>query len=183
MSDTSTLFDRVGEAGRLASRIDIIAADLFGDDPEAATAASAELEELINAQADNQEAILAKADCWAWVIKRYRAMCQARTDQAARLAAMAKADQAAANAMEQRLIAALIRAFPAETRFNLPSHRITSRRSEAVEVSCDAADLPEGYQRVKVEVEADKAAIKAALKAGATVPGCQLAQLRSWKLS
>ena len=63
MTDTTTLFDLVGDAGRLASRIDIIAADLFGDDPEAAAAASAELEELINAQADNQEAIFGKADC------------------------------------------------------------------------------------------------------------------------
>lgn len=181
MSDTPTLFDLVGDAGRLASRIDIIAADLFGDDPEAAAAASAELEELINAQADNQEAIMAKADCWAWVIQRRRAMATARADQATRLAMLAKADQAAADGMMQRLIAVLTKAFPAETRFDLPSHRITSRRSEAVEVTCDPAKLPKGYQRV--EIEPDRTAIKAAIKAGETVPGCKLIQRRSWKLS
>lgn len=181
MTDTPTLFDLAGEAGRLANRIDIIAADLAGDDPEAAAAAAAELEELINAQTDNQEAILAKANCWAWVIKRYRAMCQARTGEAARLAAMANADQAAANAMEQRLIAALIKVFPAETSFNLPSHRITSRSTEAVEITCDPEDLPEDCQRVKIEP--DRTAIKSAIKDGTTVQGCQLVQRRSWKLS
>lgn len=183
MSDTQSLFDLVGDAGRLASRIDIVAADLFGDDPEAAAAASTELEELINAESDNQEAIFAKADCWAWVINRYRATATARADQAERLAALAKADETAADVMQHRLILALGQAFPAETRFNLPSHVIASRRSEAVEITCDPADLPERYQRVKVEVEADKRVIKEALKAGTTVPGCRLAQRRSWTLS
>lgn len=181
MTDTPTLFDLVGDAGRLASRIDIIAADLFGDDPEAAAAASAELEELINAQADNREAIFGKADCWAWVIQRRRAMAKVRADQATRLALLAKADQVAADGMEQRLIAVLTKAFPAETRFELPNHRITSLRSEAVEITCDAADLPEVCQRVKVEP--DRTAIKAAIKAGQSVPGCELVQRRSWKLS
>jgi hypothetical protein len=180
MSDTPTLFDLVGDAGRLANRIDIVAADLFGDDPEAAAAAEAELEELINAQTDNSDAILAKADCWAWVIRRYRAMATARADQATRLAILATADQAAADGMEARLIAALTKAFPEDTRFELPSHRITSRRIEAVEITCDPADLPEGCQRVKVEP--DRTAIKAVIKAGETVQGCQLVQRRSWKL-
>ena len=94
---------------------------------------------------------------------------------------MAKADQAAADGMEARLIAVLTKAFPAETRFDLPNHRITSRRSEAVEISCDPAELPENCQRTKVEP--DRTAIKAAIKAGQSVPGCELVQRRSWKLS
>lgn len=181
MDNTPSLFELAGDAGRLASRIDIIAADLFGDDPNAAAIATIELEELINAQTDNREAILGKADCWAWVIQRYRATAQARADQATRLAVMAKTDQAVADGMEARLIAALTRAFPAETRFDLPSHRITSRRSEAVEISCDPAELPENCQCTKVEP--DRTAIKAAIKAGQSVPGCELVQRRSWKLS
>lgn len=183
MSDTPTLFDLAGDAGRLANRIDIIASDLFGDDEDAVAAAAVELEELINAQTDNQQAIFAKADCWAWVINRHRAMATARADQAKRLAALAKADEAAADEMEERLIYALTKAFPAETRFDLPHHRITSRRSEAVEITCDPADLPEGYQRVKVAIEADKQAIKEAIKAGHRIYGCDLVQRRSWKLS
>ena len=108
-------------------------------------------------------------------------MAKARADEATRLALLAKADHAAADGMEARLIAALTKAFPAETRFELPNHLITSRRGEAVEITCDPVDLPEGCQRVKVEP--DRTAIKAAIKAGETVPGCELVQRRSWKLS
>lgn len=182
MGDTPTLFDLVGKAGWLASRIEIIAADLESDDPATVAAAETELEELINSETDNREAILAKADCWAWVIQRRRAMATARADQAKRLTILATRDTAAADGMEARLIAALTRAFPAETRFDLPHHRITSRRSEAVEVTCDPGDLPEDYQRVKVEIEPDRAAIKEAIKAGHRIYGCDLVQRRSWKL-
>jgi hypothetical protein len=83
--------------------------------------------------------------------------------------------------MEQRLIAALTKAFPEDTRFELPSHCITSRRSEALQITCDPADLPEDCQRVKIEP--DRTAIKAAIKAGAAVPGCELVRRRSWSLS
>ena len=179
--DAQSLFDLVGKAGQLANRIEIIGADLESDDPATVAAAETELEELINSETDNREAILAKADCWAWVIQRRRAMAIARADQTTRLAILAQADQAAADGMEARLIAALTRAFPAETRFDLPHHRITSRGSEALEVTCDPSTLPEGYQRVRIEP--DRTAIKAAIKAGTAVPGCQLIQRRSWTLS
>lgn len=178
--DTQSLFDLVGKAGQLASRIEIIAADLESDDPATVAAAKTELEELINSESDNRDAVLAKADCWAWVIQRRRAMATARADQATRLAILATADQAAADGMEQRLIAALTKAFPEDTRFELPSHCITSRRSEALQITCDPADLPEDCQRVKIEP--DRTAIKAAIKGGAAVQGCQLVQRRSWKL-
>jgi hypothetical protein len=182
VNDTPSLFELVGDAGRLANRIDIIAADLESDDPEVVAAAETELEELINSETDNRDAILAKANSWAWVIQRRRAMANARADQAKRLAILAKADQAAADGMEARLIAALTKAFPAETRFELPHHRITSRPSAAVEVTCDPEKLPTGFQRVKVEIEADKQVIKEVLKDGYSVYGCELVQRRSWKL-
>ena len=181
MTFTQSLFDLVGRAGALATRIEIIAADLESDDPEVVTSAETELEELINSESGNREAILAKADCWAWVIDKRRAMATARADQAKRLAILARADQAAADGMEARLVAALTKAFPAEVRFELPHHRLSSRPSEAVEVTCDPAKLPESCQRVMIEP--DRTAIKAAIKAGETVPGCELVQRRSWKLS
>ena len=181
MTDTPKLFDLVGKAGALATRIEIIAADLGSDDPEVVTAAETELEELINSESGNREAIMGKADCWAWVIQHRRAMATARADQAKRLEILARADQAAADGMEARLIAALTKAFPAEVRFELPHHRITSRPSEAVEITCGPAELPKGCQRVMVVP--DRTAIKAAIKAGETVPGCKLVQRRSWKLS
>lgn len=48
------------------------------------------------------------------------------------------------------------------------------RRSVSVSVDGDPADLPAEYQRVKVD--ADKTAIKRALDAGESVPGCSLVE-------
>lgn len=49
---------------------------------------------------------------------------------------------------------------------------IAWRRSEAVEVDCDPTELPEEYCRIRCE--ADKAALKAALKAGEQIKGARL---------
>lgn len=48
------------------------------------------------------------------------------------------------------------------------------RKSEAVVVDGAPELLPEKYQRVKITVDADKTAIKAAIKAGEIVPGARL---------
>ena len=50
----------------------------------------------------------------------------------------------------------------------------------SVDVQCEATDLPVQYQRVKVE--ADKTAIKEALKAGETIDGCTLSQSKSLRI-
>lgn len=50
---------------------------------------------------------------------------------------------------------------------------VSFRRSEQVVVE-DVDSLPEQYRREKVTYEADKTAIKEAIKAGAEVIGCQL---------
>lgn len=181
MSDTQSLFDMVGRAGALATRIEIIAADLESDDPATVAAAEIELEELINSETNNRDAIMAKADCWAWVVLRNVSQGEARLAQARRLEDLARRDARRAEGLKARLIAALSHAFPGDTWFELPNHRITSRPSEAVEVTCDPSELPESCQRVKIEP--DRTAIKAAIKTGTAVPGCELIQRRSWKLS
>jgi hypothetical protein len=181
MTYTQSLFDLVGRAGALATRIEIIAADLESDDPATVAAAEIELEELINSETDNRDAIMAKADCWAWVVLRYVSQGEARLAQARRLQDLARQDATRAEVLKARLITALTHAFPEDTRFELPHHMLTSRRSEAVEVTCDPSELPESCQRVIVEP--DRTAIRAAIKAGTEVPGCELVQRRSWKLS
>lgn len=47
------------------------------------------------------------------------------------------------------------------------------RRSQAVVVTCDPRELPADLQKVR-QPEADKTAIKAALKAGRKVAGCRI---------
>ena len=55
----------------------------------------------------------------------------------------------------------------------LPTHRLSTRKSRAVEI-IDLDAIPEGYKRIKVEP--DKRAIAAAISAGVDVPGATLVQ-------
>ena len=52
---------------------------------------------------------------------------------------------------------------------------VAFRKSSSVEV-LDVASLPEKYQRHKVTVEADKTAIKEALKSGHEIAGCRIVE-------
>lgn len=54
------------------------------------------------------------------------------------------------------------------------AYTLSVRESDAVAVPTDLTALPEIYLRRKESVEADKAAIKEALKAGQVIPGCEL---------
>ena len=180
---TTTLYDLTGDALRLQQQIDEAAADLFSDDPAVVAAATATLEGLISAESDNRQAILAKADAWCWVIDSLRARCDARKARAQSLAELAAADEQQADALQDRLIQALQKAIPDEASYQLPEHKITSRKVTAVDLAAEVADLPEQFQRVKTTYSADKTAIAAALKQGQQIDGCTLVERRSWKIA
>jgi soluble lytic murein transglycosylase-like protein len=116
------------------------------------------------------------------VIDHMRAQADARAAHAQRLKDLASSAQQQADALQERLIAALQKVAPDETRWELPEHKITSRRSQAVELTAEAMDLPEQFQRVKTTVSADKTALAAALKGGAQIEGCSLVERRSWSI-
>jgi hypothetical protein len=200
---TTTLYALTGDALRLQQQIDEAAADLFSDNPAVVAAAKATLEGLISAESDNKQAILAKADAWCWVIDSLRARHAARKARAQALAELAAADEQQADALQDRLIQALQKVDPEATKYDLPEHKITSRKSTVAVVDCEPKDLPEMFQRVKVE--ADKTAIKDAIKTAlvaavkaapdeeakakayaaavaGTVPGCSLVERRSWSI-
>jgi len=179
---TTTLYALTGDALKLQARIDEAAADLFSDDPAVVAAATATLEGLISAEADTKQAILAKADAWCWVIDQLRARRDARKARADALRELAAADEQQADALQDRLVAALQKAMPDETRYDLPEHKISSRKSTAVDLLAEVADLPEEFQRVKTVHSADKTAIAAALKRGQQIDGCSLVERRSWSI-
>ncbi len=181
---TTSLFALTGEARILQARIDSAAEDLFADDPAAVAAATEILEWLITAEAENRQALAAKADAWCWVIESYRATAASRREHADRLRALAEESEHRAEVLQEQLITALQRVDPTATKWDLPEHRISSRRSTAVELDTDLApeDLPEQFQRVRTTTSADRTALAAALKAGATVPGAQLVERRSWRI-
>jgi chromosome segregation ATPase len=179
----TTLFDLTGEALRLQRQINESAELLFSEDPDEAAAATAELEALIAFESGNRRALESKADAWCWVIDHMRAQAAARAAHAQRLKDLATSAEQQADALQERLIQALQKVAPDETRWELPEHKITSRRSQAVELTAEVVDLPEEFQRVKTTVTADKTALAAALKQGQQIEGAALVERRSWKIA
>jgi hypothetical protein len=178
----ATLFDLTGEALHLQRQINESAELLFSDDPDEAAAATAELEALIAFESGNRRALESKADAWCWVIDHMRAQADARAAHAQRLKDLATSAQQQADALQERLIAALQKVAPDETRWELPEHKITSRKTTAVDLTAMAWNLPEQFQRVKTTVTADKTALAAALKGGAQIEGAALVERRSWSI-
>lgn len=180
----TTLFALTSEATLLAASIDRAAEGLFSEDPAEVAAATEALEQLITAEADNRQALTAKADAWCWVIDQLRAQADARKAHADRLRELA--DQAAyrAQSLQDQLVAALSHIDPEATKWDLPSHKLASRASTAVEIDPDitADDLPEEFRRTRTTISADKTALAAALKAGAVIEGAQLVSRRSWSI-
>lgn len=179
----SSLFDLAGDALAVQRRIDEIAQLLESDDPAEVAGAVAALEQLIDINNDTLRAAEEKADGWCWAIDRLRAQAAAQAEHAKRLAAMAKAAEQQADQLQGKLIETLLKIDPEATGWKLPEHKISSRKSVAVELDpmVPADALPKQFQRVRVE--ANKTAIKEALQAGQDVEGAELVERRSWKIA
>jgi hypothetical protein len=178
-----SLFDLTGDALAIQRQIDSAAEQLFSDDPAAVALATTTLESLISAEADNRRAVEVKADAWCWVIDHMRAQAATRAAHAQRLKDLAAAAEQQADALQDRLVAALQRVDPDATRWELQDHKLISRVSTAVEVEVDATELPEAFQRVKTTYSADKTALKSALQRGEQIDGVALVERRSWKIA
>ena len=59
-------------------------------------------------------------------------------------------------------------------KFETARAKASFRKSERVVLDCEPAELPEIFQKVKIETTADKTAIKTELKAGREVTGAHL---------
>lgn len=184
-ASTETLYALSDQAAALSRQIDSIAADLFDEDPDVVTAATERLESLLAAECDNRQALLAKADAWCWVIENLASRGETRLQQSRRLEILAERDARQAEQMKASLIAALLRNDPNAVRFDLATHQLSSRRTEAVELAADLdpTDLPEQFQRVKTTTSPDKTAIKAHLQSGGSLRGVALVQRRSWRIA
>ena len=169
------------EAQELTARISRLADLLDLDEPEQQQAAIASLEEALLVEEGNRDALARKADATCWVIDHLRAQGSYRQQQAKRLVELAKGDQRRADALETTLVFVLTRLQPSATRFSFPHHELTSRRSEAVEISAEEELAPE-WLRITTATSPDKGAIKAALKAGQQIQGAQLVARRSWSI-
>ena len=180
----ANLYSLTLDAYRLEAAITEAAEGLVSDDPAVAAAATAELEALLATGENAMDALQAKADAWCWVIDRLRDQAASRKAHAARLMALAQADERKAETMLDKLTDRLLFLDPAATKFDLPTHQLRSTKVTSVEIDDDLLpeDLPAEYQRSKTTTMVDRVALKAALKGGAVVKGASLLEHRSWRL-
>lgn len=166
------------------ARISSLAERLASDDPAEAAAAVVELESELLAEEHVRDALNAKADSYCWVIDQLRGQAAYRKEQSRRLAELAAADEAKAERLQATLIRVLTTLNPDATGFDLPTHRISSRRSTVVEVDpeLDVMELPEGCVRARTTYQPDKTALKDLLSKGEEVDGVQLVERRSWRI-
>jgi len=169
------------EAQELTTAVGQLAEQLESDDAEVRAQALAELEAALLAEEGNKAALAAKADATCWVIEHLRGQAAYRQQQAKRLNALASGDASRADSLEESLVFVLTQLQPAATRFSFPNHELRSTRSSAVAIENEALLDPE-WLAVKTTFQADKAAIKAALKAGQEITGAHLISRRSWRI-
>ena len=178
---TGSLWQLGIEAQELTNTIGLLAQRLESEEPEERQQAITELEAVLLADEGNKAALAAKADATCWVIEHLRGQAAYRQQQAKRLTELARSDSSRADSLEDSLVLVLTRLQPSATRFSFPNHELTSRKSQAVEIENEDLLGPEWFT-VKTIFQADKAAIKAALKAGRQITGAQLVSRRSWRI-
>ncbi|MFM1900533.1 MAG: hypothetical protein RLZZ216_1109 [Cyanobacteriota bacterium] len=178
---TGSLWQLGIEAQELTTAIGQLAQRLESDEPEDRQQAITEVEAALLADEGNKAALAAKADATCWVIEHLRGQAAYRQQQAKRLTELSRSDAGRADALEESLVLVLTRLQPAATRFSFPNHELRSTRSTAVAIENEALLDPE-WLAVKTTFQADKTAIKAALKAGQEITGAQLISRRSWRI-
>ena len=110
--------------------------------------------------------------CW---IKNLASDAEALKAEAKAMTERAKRAERKADSLKRYLEAALH-----GEKFSSTRCAISWRHSTSVEVDeAEVPELPEQYVRRKVTVEADKTAIKDALKAGEVIEGCRLIEKQS----
>ena len=129
--------------------------------------------ELEQALAINEEQFAAKSDDYAHAILNFDAMANAAKAEKERLAALQKFYDNTAKRLKDAISAAM-QAF-GKDKVETPTMRLSLRHTTATEV-VDLDKLPCEYKTTKVEVVADKTAIKKAIQAGETVEGAHLVE-------
>jgi hypothetical protein len=177
----TSLWALTEEARYLAAEIDALAQGLYSGDPYEESDAVKDLENALLREEGNREAFQRKADGYCYAISQLKGQAEWRCKESERLEALATDDLQRAKRLEDLLIRVLTTLSPDDTKFELPSHRITSRRSEAVEIDEDA-DVPAPYWTVKTTRTPNKTSIKQAIRAGASFPGVRVVERRSWRI-
>ena len=129
--------------------------------------------ELEQALAINEEQFVAKAEDYGHAILNLKGMAAAAKAEKERLAALQKFYESA----QKRLTDALSNAMQVfgHDKVENATMRLSLRHTTATEVD-DLDAIPMEYKTTKVEVVADKTAIKKAIQSGEDVPGAHLVE-------
>jgi hypothetical protein len=135
--------------------------------------------ELSEQLAITEEQLQNKSVAYSFVIKEMDGEVEIIDNEIKRLQAMKKARESASQRLKDNIKEAMDLFQIDEIKTLLV--KINFRKSESVEVD-DVNALPAAYKVVKVTEQADKAAIKAALKDGIEVKGCRIEQHRNLQI-
>ena len=126
----------------------------------------------------NESQLQGKSIAYLSVIKKHTAHAAAIDDEIKRLQALKKRS----TTLTDRLKASLLDAVKLYGEIETPFNKFSTRKSENIEVE-NVNALPNEYKTVKVVESADKAAIKAAIKAGKKIEGATLNQNINLKIN
>lgn len=129
--------------------------------------------ELEQALAINEEQFVAKAEDYGHAILNLKAMATAAKAEKDRLAGLQKFYENAQKRLTDALTAAM-QVF-GQDKVENATMRLSLRHTTATEVD-DLDAIPSEFKTTKVEVVADKTAIKKAIQSGEAVPGAHLVE-------
>lgn len=141
---------------------------MHSEDPDEAAAGLGDLEALLAVNETTKVLAYEKADRVLIVAERLIQQAAFREAIFKRLKDLVAADRKRAESLTGYVIKVLTFAEPNKPRFDLPTHALTSRKSEAVEIEEDVEKEPEkflGEEFVRTKYEVDKTALKTQLKA------------------
>lgn len=116
-----------------------------------------------------------KVDGFGRFVKMQTAFAEAYKKEGQRLLSKAKSAEARLAYLKARYLE--IMQGHGLRKVNGDAYTLSVRESEVVSITQRFEDLPEAYLRRKTTLEPDKTAIKAALKAGTAIPGCDLVRV------
>lgn len=178
----SSLYALGIQAQDISGEIALAAELLATDDPEQEASAVRLIEQYLSAQEHTAGLILSKADHICYFRDKILAQANFRKQQAKRLAELADADFKRAQSLQDYMMKVLTALHPGQSSFSLPSYEIKSRRSSSVVIEDESA-LPDEFLVSQTTYRPDKAGIKQALKAGASIPGAHIEERINWSIS
>jgi hypothetical protein len=161
-----TLLDIIDDARALEELLDELEGNVTGQE----NAVQAFLDE-------TGDALTAKVDAYAGLIRQIEAFAATRKAEAKRMAELAKSDENRVKWLKERLLLAMD--VMGETRIDGDRHRVSIAKNGGkvpVVVPDDVNALPDAFVRTVVRRDADKDAIREALERGVVVPGCRLGE-------